>query len=306
MILIPEEMHPALMNGLQENGISFDYKQGLSREELLQILPYYSGLVIRSRFFADRELMDASPNLRFIARAGSGMDNIDTAYAEKKGISLLNAPEGLCDAVAEHVTGLILSLKHRITAADREIREGKWRREHNRGSELMGCTVGIIGFGNTGSALARKLQGFDVNVIAYDKYKKNFSSPYATSCNLTTIYEQTDILSLHIPLTGETRRWIDEAFFENFRKPIVFINSSRGMIVDTEALVKAIRKKKVKAAALDVLEEEPPFGEDQKNWFEPLKQMPDVILTPHIAGWSFESYERISRVLLMKILELLK
>jgi D-3-phosphoglycerate dehydrogenase len=312
MILIADEMHPALMHGLQERHIPFNYQPAISLHEAREIIAQYEGLVIRSKFFIDKDFIDASPRLQFIARAGSGTDNIDADYAYERALTIINAPEGLSDAVAEHTIGLILALQHKILQSNNQVKNLQWNREQNRGFELLGSTVGIIGYGNTGSAVAKKLSGFGAKVIAYDKYKepskigdnKLFFDLEATFCTLNTIYEETDILTLHIPLTKETDSWVDQKFFEQFKKPIVFINTSRGKIVNTFDLILALESGKIKAAALDVLEQEPPFDKNGEpaSWFNALRKMEQVIITPHIAGWSKQSYERISSVLCKKII----
>ncbi len=311
MILIADEMHPSLMKGLEANHISFNYQPGIKLLEAREIIAQYEGLVVRSKFAIDSSFIDMSPRLEFIARAGSGTDNIDIDYAAERAITIINAPEGLSDAVAEHAIGLILALQHKIVQGNTEVKNLKWQREENRGFELRNSTVGIIGYGNTGSALAKKLSGFDVKVLAYDKYRKwvagddnnFFFDAYATSCSLNTIYELSDILTLHIPLTKETEAWVNKKFFEQFKKPIVFINTSRGKIVNTFDLTMALESGKIKAAGLDVLEQEPPFtAGEPRSWFNTLREMNQVIITPHIAGWSTESYKRISEILAKKII----
>ncbi len=311
MILIADDMHPLLLEGLKAKQIPFNYQPQITLPEVLNIIGTYEGLVVRSKFMVDKPFIDSATRLKFIARAGSGTDNIDADYAAGKNIAIINAPEGLCDAVAEHAMGLILGLQHKIVRSNQEVMNQTWNREANRGIELMGSTVGIIGYGHTGSALGRKLSGFGVNVIAYDKYKipeqneagQFFFDPYATSVSLNAIYEQTDILSMHVPLTPETSGWVNKKFFEQFKKPIVFINTSRGGIVNTFELTLAMEQGNVRGAALDVLEQEPPFSKngDTTAWYQRLRTMDQVILTPHIAGWSTQSYERISEVLLKKI-----
>jgi len=316
MILIADEMHPSLMEGLRIEKIPFDYKPLITPEATLKIIARYEGIVLRSKFNIDGGFFDEASNLKFIARAGSGTDNIDAEYAASKGISIINAPEALSDTVAEHTVGLMLSLVHQIAKSNNEVKLRQWNREANRGGEIMDSTIGIIGYGNTGSAVAKRLSGFGTKVLAYDKYKipvkandqSFFFDHHATSCSLNTIYEQSDILTLHIPLTEETAGWADKKFFEQFRKPIIFINCARGAIVNSSDLVEALQNGKVRGAALDVLEKEPPFRENQDDpvWFEILKEMPNTILTPHIAGWSTQSYKRISEVILKKIISLLK
>lgn len=304
MILIADALHPVLLERLTAAGIPFNYQPEITREETLQIITPYTGLIVRSKFRVDKLFIDEAKCLKFIARAGSGLDTIDTDYALAKGIELLHAPEGLRDSVAEHTIGLMLALHHHILKSHQEIQQGIWDREGNRGSELQEKTVGIIGYGNTGSAVARKLSGFGVRVLAYDKYRENFADEYATPCDLETIYHQTDILTVHVPLTAETNGWMNETFFDQFRKPIVFINCARGKIVNPFDLVIALEKKKIVAAGLDVLPDEPPFSvgtEEVPYWFHAMRSMTNVIFTPHIAGWSRESYQRISEVLADKI-----
>lgn len=315
MILIAEVMHPHLMDTLEAHEIPFHYLPDLTLAQLPNEIANYDGLVVRSKFQVGKNLLDCAPQLRFIARAGSGMDNIDEEYARQLGIELIHAPEALCDSVAEHTIGMILALQHKLISGNNEIKKQQWNREANRGLELMNATLGIIGYGHTGSAVARKISGFGVKVLAYDKYKKAeeaangsfFFNEHATSCDLNTIYQQSDILTLHVPLTTETKAWVNKKFFDQFKKPIVFINCSRGKIVNTADLADAIRAGRIRGAALDVLEEEPPFANNQKGegWFSALTAMENVILTPHVAGWSVQSYQRISDVLSRKIIDFL-
>ncbi len=312
MILIADEMHPALMQGLRDQQIPFNYQPHIALHEVLDVIAQYEGVVVRTKFSIDKKFIDAAPRLQFIARAGSGTDNIDVTYATHRGIQIINAPEGLCDAVAEHTIGCILALQHKILKSNEEVKNLEWKREENRGFELMNSTVGIIGYGHTGSAVAKKLSGFGVHVLAFDKYRKAeqgeenrfFFDAYATSSSLHTIYEQTDILTIHVPLTKETEGWINRKFFEQFKKPIVFINTARGGIVNSFDLIQALQGGIVKAAALDVLEQEPPFSSEGEStgWFNTLRAMQQVIFTPHIAGWSTQGYERISTVLSAKII----
>ena len=276
--------------------------------ECRELLADADGIVIRSRFPMDAAWLDAAPKLKFIARSGAGMENIDVPYCEKRGIQLFNAPEGNRNAVAEHALGMLLSLLNKLHTADREVRSGKWDREDNRGVELDGKTVGIIGFGNNGAAFARKLRGFDVQVLAYDKYKTGFGDAQVQEASLDVLYEQADVISFHIPQNEETLFWADEDFFQNVRKPFYLLNLSRGKIVKTEALLKAIHAGKVLGAGLDVLEYEKASFE---NFFDgsmpqPFRELLDstkVILSPHVGGWTNESYFKLSDVLADKILQ---
>lgn len=287
-------------------GYDCDYQPQIKLDEALQIIADYEGLVIRSKFNVDRQVMDAATKLQFVCRAGAGMDNIDEAYAKQKNIALINASEGNMDAVGEHAVGLLLSLMNNFNKADAEIRAGKWQREANRGYELKGKTVGIIGYGYMGQSFAKKLSGFEVNVIAYDKYKTGFSDKYAREVSMEEIVKHSDVLSLHIPLTSETKGLVDEEYLFHFKKPIFFINVSRGGIAKVQAILKAIKQGKVLGAGLDVLEVEkfPALGEQE--WFEELRQSGKMILTPHVAGWTFDSYRRISEVMAGKLALLFK
>lgn len=278
----------------------------MSREDILQYIHLYDGVVIRSRIKLDREIIDKAVNLKFIARAGAGMENIDVAYAESKNIQCLHAPEGNRDAVGEHVIGMLLSLFNNLNKADKEVREGKWIREGNRGVELMGKTIGIIGYGNMGIALAKRLSGFDMQVIAYDKYKSGFSDAYAREVTMDTLFEQSDIVSLHLPLTEETNKMVNAVFIKKFKKNIYLVNTARGKIINTGDLVENIKQGKVSGACLDVLEYESLSFEnlDPKDFpapFQYLVKSDKVILTPHIAGWTHESNVKIAMVLAEKI-----
>jgi len=232
------------------------------------------------------------------------MDNIDEAYATQKGIILINAPEGNRDAVGEHAIGMLLSLMNNFQRADAEIREGVWAREANRGIELKGKTVGIIGYGHMGSSFAQKLSGFGVNVIAYDKYKTGFSDQYAREVSMEEIVKHSDVLSLHVPLTSETRGLVDDEYLFHFKKPIFFINTSRGNVVKTQAVLNAIKQGKILAAGLDVLEQEKFPVLAEQTWFDELRRSGKVLLSPHVAGWTFESYRKLSEVMAEKLIKL--
>ena len=304
-ILLLDPVHPLIRERFEALGHRCDYFPEYSRSDLLNIAGDYSGIIVRSKFTVDREFLEAARNLQFIGRVGAGMENIDVEYAREKGIRCYNAPEGNRDAVGEHAIGMLLALMNNMTRADRQVRSGVWKREENRGIEIMGKTVGIIGYGNMGSAFARRLKGFEANVIAYDKYKENFSDEYVTEATMEKIFSDSDILSLHVPLTAETHYLVDQDYLMRFRKPIWLINTSRGQVVRTADLVKNLEIGKVLGAALDVLEyEDFSFGRLKPGGdsdFDYLAASDRVILTPHIAGWTRESNEKLARILVEKI-----
>ncbi|OOQ61249.1 2-hydroxyacid dehydrogenase [Mucilaginibacter pedocola] len=300
-ILIVDDIHPIFIERAEAAGYTCDYQPTIKTDEALAILNNYDGMVIRSKFQVSREVIDGAPNLRFICRAGAGMDNIDEEYAISRGITLINAPEGNSDAVGEHAIGLLLSLMNHINIGDAQIRAGSWQREANRGHELKGKTVGIIGYGHMGQSFARKLSGFGVQVIAYDKYKTGFSDAYAREVSMEEIVKHSEILSFHIPLTRETNGLVDDEYLFHFRKPIFLLNTSRGKVVKTSAVLNAIKQNKIIGAGLDVLEVEkfPALGE--QPWFDELRQSNKVLLSPHVAGWTFDSYRKISEVMVEKL-----
>lgn len=300
-ILIVDDIHPVFMEMAAAKGYQCDYKPTIKPDEALQILGGYTGMVIRSKFNVNKQVIDIAKNLRFVCRAGAGMDNIDEAYAAGRGIKLINAPEGNMDAVGEHAAGLLLSLMNNFNTADEQIRSGSWQREANRGYELKGRTVGIIGYGFMGKSFAKKLSGFEVNVIAYDKYKTGFSDKYAREVSMEEIVKHSDVLSLHIPLTAETEGLVNEEYLFHFKKPIFFINTSRGKTARVRAILDAIKQGKILGAGLDVLEVERFPSLAEQEWFNELKQSGKVILTPHVAGWTFESYRKISEVMGQKL-----
>ena len=300
-ILIVDNLHPAFKEQAKLLGYDVDDRPLISREDTLEIIKEYTGIAVRTKFRIDQEIFDAAKNLEFVARAGAGLDNIDEAIAKQKNIQLLNAPEGNMDAVGEHAVGLLLSLMNNFRNADQQIRTGKWDRDGNRGYELKGKTVGIVGYGFMGKSFAKKLKGFEVNVIAYDKYKTGFTDEFAREVSMEEIVRQSDVLSLHIPLTKETRQMVNEEYLFHFRKPIFFINTARGEVVNTTALLSALKEGKIIGAGLDVLEAEkfPLLG--LQDWYANIVASENVILTPHVAGWTFDSYRKISEVLAEKL-----
>ncbi|MES3019739.1 MAG: NAD(P)-dependent oxidoreductase [Bacteroidota bacterium] len=300
-ILIADQLHPAFKEEAEKLGYECDDRPLITRAETISILRNYTGIAIRTKFLIDKEIIDAGTNLKFIARAGAGMDNVDEEYAVSKSIACINAPEGNRDAVGEHVIGMLLSLLNNLRNGDQQIRNEIWDREGNRGWELKGRTVAIIGYGNNGKSLAQKLSGFEVNVIAYDKYKTGFSDNYAMEVSMEQIVKHADILSYHIPLTRETRQLFNDEYLFHFKKPIVLLNASRGEIVNTQAVIKGLKSGKIIAAGLDVLEVEKFPELSEQPWFEELKENNRVILSPHVAGWSVESYRKISEVLAEKL-----
>jgi len=305
-VLFIDTVHEHLASHLIRMGYVCEDGSALSREEILQTIANYEGVVIRSRVKFDKQMLDAAKKLRFVARAGAGMENIDVEHAKTLGIRCFNAPEGNRDAVAEHALGMLLSLFNRINIANQEVRKGLWLREENRGVELLGRTIGIIGYGNTGQAFARRLAGFGVLTYAHDKYRKGFSDTIVIETNLQSIFQEAEVVSLHLPLTAETHHLVNDDFFEKLNYPIYLINTSRGQIIDTNALVRAIKSGKVLGACLDVLEFEKFNFEQIEN-----EEIPDslqylldsskVILTPHVAGWTNESNAKIAHVLGEKI-----
>lgn len=300
-ILIVDDLHPAFKERALAMGFEVDDLPLITREETLDVIAHYTGIAVRTKFRIDASIFDAAPALKFVARAGAGLDNIDEAYAAARNISLINAPEGNCDAVGEHAVGMLLSLANNFRNADMQIRAGIWDREGNRGWELKGKTVGIIGYGFMGSSFARKLSGFGVKVIAFDKYKTGFSDAYATEVSMEEIVKHSDVLSLHIPLTPETRQLVDEEYLFHFKKPIFFISTARGEVTNTQAILNAIRSGKITGAGLDVLEIEKFPKLAEQSWFQELRQSGKVLLTPHVAGWTFDSYRKISEVLADKL-----
>ena len=300
-ILIIDDLHPVFKEQATALGFEVDDRPEITRAETLAVIKDYVGIAVRTKFRIDQELFDVAPNLKFVARAGAGLDNIDENVAKARDIALINAPEGNRDAVGEHAIGLLLSLMNNFRNADNEIRNGIWDREGNRGYELKGKTVGIVGYGFMGQKMAQKLKGFEVDVIAYDKYKTGFSNEFAREVSMEEIVKHSDILSLHIPLTKETRQMVNDEYFYHFKKPIFFINTARGEIVNTSAVLDNIKVGKILGAGLDVLETEkfPALGE--QSWFDELKANGKVILTPHIGGWTFDSYRKISEVLAQKL-----
>ena len=300
-ILIVDDLHPAFKQSAMEMGYDVDDLPMITRAETLSSIGEYVGIAVRTKFLIDKELLDLGSKLKFVARAGAGLDNIDEAYAAQKGIQLLNAPEGNRDAVGEHALGLLLSLMNNFRKSDMEIRNGIWDREGNRGYELKGKTVGIVGYGHMGQSFAKRLSGFGVEVIAYDKYKTGFSDDFAREVSMEEIVKHSDVLSLHIPLTSETRQMVNEEYFFHFRKPIFLINTARGEVVNTSAVLQAIAQGKILGAGLDVLQTEKFPALNQQDWYPELAQCEKVLLTPHVGGWTFDSYRKISEVLAQKL-----
>ncbi len=311
-ILVTDSTHPILHDLLRQAGHEVVEDTTLNYDTLLSVIPQYDALVVRSKIIIDRPFLDRARHLRCIGRVGAGMETIDVDYAESLGIRCLNSPEGNRDAVGEHALGLLLALFNNIARADAEVRQGLWQREANRGLELKGRTVGIIGFGNMGSAFAQRLQGFECNIIAYDKYKPaGYAPTYVQEVSLHELQQRAQVLSLHVPLTPETRHMVDYPFIQRFRHPFHLINTSRGAVVDTPGLVRALDEGLILGTALDVIEYEDMTrdGLDLDHLpdaFHYLLHYPRAVLTPHVAGWTVESKEKLASVLAQKIIETLK
>jgi D-3-phosphoglycerate dehydrogenase len=309
-ILCIDSNHEVLHETLIQQGFHCDLFWNKSKEELMKLIPDYDGIVIRSKFKITKEIIDSAPNLKCIGRVGAGMENIDVAYAQSKGIVCLSAPEGNRDAVGEHAMGMLLMLMNHLKRADNEVRHNIWKRAENRGHEISGKTIGIIGYGNMGQAFAKRLQGFDCKVLVHDKYKSGFGNDYITESSLEEIYEQADIVSIHLPLTEETSYYIDNTFIASFKKNIYIINTARGKCVDTASLVKHMETGKVIGACLDVLEYESTSFEQIDATALPapmhyLLNSDKVVLTPHIAGWTHESNYKMSKVIAEKMIAVL-
>ncbi|WP_422359759.1 NAD(P)-dependent oxidoreductase [Reichenbachiella sp.] len=302
-ILIIDEMHKSISPLLTKAGFEPKYKPDITREEIINHKDQFVGFIVRSKTTIDQELLAGQKELKFIARAGAGVDQCDVDYLASRNIELLNAPEGNRDALGEHVVGMLLSLSNNLRHGDMDVRNKVWDREGNRGFEISGKTVGLLGYGHMGSALAEKLSGFGCRVIAYDKYKENYGDLYAEQVAMEDIFEQADIFSLHVPLTDETRNLVDLDYFQQFKKPIVFINASRGEVVPLKDLLAAMKDGTVRMAALDVLENEKLhfLTDPQAKIFNQLIKDDRVLFSPHVGGWSFESYQKINEVLVDKI-----
>jgi len=301
-ILSIDKNHPKLNENLRKKSFEVEEDYLSSYDEILAIISQYDGLILRSRIPIDENLLEKATNLKFIARVGAGMENIDCEFAQSKNIFLINSPEGNADSLAEHAVGMLLCLMHKIRISDREVRKNIWLREENRGDELLGKTVGLLGYGNMGKAFAKRLQGFGVEVICYD-IEENVGDDYAKQVSLVQIFAETDILSIHLPLTENTFYIIDNEFINNFKKNIYILNTARGKNVKTNDVIENLKSGKIIGACLDVLEYEQSSFEniDHNTDLQYLKQSDNVILTPHIAGWSVQSNEKMANIIVDKI-----
>jgi D-3-phosphoglycerate dehydrogenase len=302
-IIITANVHPFLTRSLKEKGYLLIEEPGINDEELIGIIGKATGLVVTTRIRIDKALLDRAVKLQWIGRLGSGMEYIDEETTRQKNITCISTPEGNRNAVAEHVLGMLLNLSKNISKSFDEIKRGHWLRSENTGFEIRGKTIGIIGFGNTGSALAALFQPFDVIVLAYDKYRYGFAKDYIREASLEQVCNYADVISFHVPLTEETQYMANNDFFNGLKRKPVIINASRGKVVDTEALITALKEKKISAAALDVLENEKleTYNESEQKNLNWLLEQPNVLLTPHIAGYSEDARLKMAEVLLLKL-----
>ena len=305
-ILHLDQNHPLLLNQLTDAGFENAEDYTSPREAIEQVIEHYQGIVIRSRFDIDKAFIDKATSLKFIARVGAGLESIDQEYATKKGISLISSPEGNRNAVGEHTLGMLLSLFNNLNKADRQVKAGNWLREDNRGIEVDGKTIGIIGYGNMGKAFAKKLRGFDCTVLCYD-IKQNVGDENAEQVTLDQFKSEVDVVSLHTPWTPLTNKMIDTLFIDGFTKPFWLLNTARGKSVVTKDLVKALKSRKIAGAGLDVLEYEKLsfeslFSSEMPQEFKELLEMDNVILSPHVAGWTVESKQKLAQVIVDKII----
>lgn len=303
-VLIVDDVHPILVERLTQAGLDVWYEPDIKKEALSTRIPEADVLVVRSKCTLDAKLLPQAGSLKYVARAGSGMDNLDLPWLAQLQIQAENAGEANAQAVAEHSLSLLLSCMHHTARADRQVREKIWDREGNRGEELFGKTIGIIGYGNTGKAFARVLSGFKMKVLAYDKYLRHFSDDFAQEASMEQIWEEARIISFHIPLTAETNGMVSDDYIQSFQHPIRLLNLSRGPIVPMSTVIRGINRGKILSAGLDVLENEDlkSLNPQQLHEFETLTRSHLVVLNPHIGGWSIESYRKISEVLAEKIL----
>ncbi|UII29392.1 phosphoglycerate dehydrogenase [Fulvivirga maritima] len=301
--LIVDYMHDSLQQSLLDIGVQPDYQPTIKRERILEIISEYEGLIIRSKTRVDEEIVSKASKLVFIGRAGAGIDNLDEEAIEKRNITIFNAPEGNRNALGEHTLGLLLSVMNNIARSDKEVRDHIWDREGNRGYEIEGKTVALLGYGHMGGSFAKKVKGMDTRVIAYDKYKEGYSDGIVEEVSMEEVYNEADVFSIHVPLTAETKALVDYDYLSKFKKQIYLLNTSRGEVVPLDGVCKHLEEGKIIGAGLDVLENEKlkTLNEKQKKSFEYLTNSNKTVLTPHIAGWSFESYERINEVLVDKI-----
>lgn len=308
--LITDDCHEALLTGLEQLGYTCHFRPEITPEEVSACISEYEGLIINSKIRVDEALLQRAPRLEFVGRLGSGMEIVDREAAAARGVIVASSPEGNRNAVAEHALGMLLALLNHLLRADREVRQRIWRREANRGLELSGRTVGIIGFGHTGSQFARKLAGMEVQVLAYDKYKTHYAAdmPWVRETNLDALIREADIVSLHLPLTQETRHFVDASFIRRCKPGFVLINTSRGACVKTPDLVEALETGQIGGACLDVFENEKPetFSPEEAALYERLYRSERVVLSPHIAGWTRESKQKLAEVLVTRLAEALK
>ncbi len=304
--LVVDKMHESIVPMLESAGYDPVYRPNITREEILEIIADFDGLLIRSKTGVDAELIEKAARLRFIGRAGAGLDQLDVDLLNHKGIRILNAPEGNRDALGEHTIGMLLCLFNKIHLANSQVKAGIWDREGNRGVELMGKTVGLIGYGNMGQAFARRLSSFGCKVLAYDKYVPDFESDFAVASNMEAIFNEAEVLSFHTPLTPETRGLFNDSYVAQFKKPFYLVNTARGEVAPFSTIVRGLEEGKIAGAVLDVLENEKlqKLSATQQEHFEILAKSPKVLMTPHVAGWTFESYVKINEVLIDKIKQL--
>jgi D-3-phosphoglycerate dehydrogenase / 2-oxoglutarate reductase len=333
-VLITDDVHPLLIQGLERLGFTCIYEPNISNETAHAVIADYEGLIINSKIFVDKAMLDAGKKLLFVGRVGSGMEIVDKTYAAEKGVAVLSSPEGNRNAVAEHALGMLLALANNLNRSNTEVKNFNWQREKNRGFELMGKTIGIVGFGNTGKAFSRKLMGMGMRILTYDKYLKanytnyteggkkteqnvkfegkeltdeNWNVSTIEEVDFKTLKEEADIISFHLPLTAETKYMVNADFFQNCKKNIILLNTSRGTVVNTVDLIAALESGKVRGACLDVFENEKTgtYTEGEYEQYKKLFSFDNVIVSPHVAGWTHESKERLASVLLKKIEQVL-